>query len=95
MEKPMKITSKKKSPKQSLAKVSRTKAKLEATAKQPIISQSALKQAYQLVQADLLTTFQKMKAGQCVRLNNIGTFEKNQSKMTSHLPKARGQTYLY
>lgn len=60
--------------------------------KKETISQNALKEAYRIVQADLLATLVKMKTNQSVRLNGIGTFTKKQGKITSALD---GNTYQY
>lgn len=51
------------------------------------ISQNALKEAYKIVQTDLLETLAKMKAGQSVRLNGIGTFTKKKQTMKVNFEK--------
>lgn len=59
------------------------------------ITKTALKEAYSLVQNDLLTTFQQMKNGDSTRLNNIGTFEKRKRVLTPRLKKTKGKTYQF
>lgn len=56
------------------------------------ISQKALKEAYQLVIANLFTSLVKMKTNQSIRLNGIGTFIKKSQELTSGLD---GNTYRY
>jgi nucleoid DNA-binding protein len=63
--------------------------------KNKTITQKALKEAYDLVIADLFNSFAKMKANQSIRLNRIGTFEKKKKQITSRLQQARGKTYQY
>ncbi|CAI2198404.1 7167_t:CDS:2, partial [Funneliformis geosporum] len=53
-----------------------------------MISKQLLKQSYQIVQQDLLTTFQKMKNGDKIRLPNIGIFEKKFKQGKSCLPES-------
>jgi nucleoid DNA-binding protein len=45
-----------------------------------MITKQLIKQSYQIVQQDLLNTFQKMKNGERIRLPNIGVFEKKFKK---------------
>ena len=65
--------------------------------KQPIISQKALKEAYNLVVADLTNALTKMKSGQSVRLNGIGTFAKKKrtTKVSLKNSKLYGETIQY
>ena len=58
-----------------------------------MITKQLIKQSYQVVQQDLLNTFQKMKNGDKLRLNNIGVFEKKFKKGQSYLPESYGQKY--
>jgi len=58
-----------------------------------MITKQLLKQSYQIVQQDLLNTFQKMKKGDKIRLPNIGIFEKKFKKGKSYLPESYGQKY--
>jgi hypothetical protein len=58
-----------------------------------MITKQLLKQSYQIVQQDLLTTFAKMKNGDKIRLPQIGIFEKKFKKGKSHLPKSYGKKY--
>lgn len=60
------------------------KTKKNITAK-PTVTKTALKEAYQLVQTDLLNTFCQMKDQQVIRLPNIGTFEKQKQQLKSAL----------
>lgn len=61
------------------------------------ITQKALKEAYQLVQADLLATLAKMKDKQSIRLNSIGTFTKKKrtTKVALENSKLYGKTIQY
>lgn len=59
------------------------------------VTQSELNKAYKIVQADLLTKFQQMKAGSTLRVTNIGIFEKRAKQITPKLKKAKGKTYRY
>jgi len=65
--------------------------------KQPIINQKALKEAYNLVIADLTNALVKMKSGQSVRLNGIGTFTKKKQTTKVRLKKSKiyGETIQY
>lgn len=56
------------------------------------ISQRTLAEAYQIVQNDLFTTFQKMEDQQAIRLTNLGTFAKKFKKSFSGLTN---QTHAY
>ena len=57
-----------------------------------LISQKSLKEAYQVVQSDLMKKFLQLKANQSLRLNGLGTFKKSQISLYSGLDK---NTYLY
>ena len=61
------------------------------------ISQNALKEAYKIVVADLTNALVKMKPGQSVRLNGIGTFTKKKqtSKVSLKTSKLYGKTIQY
>ena len=58
-----------------------------------MITKQLLKQSYQIVQQDLLNTFQKMKNGDKIRLPNIGVFEKKFKQGKSYLPESYGKKY--
>ena len=58
-----------------------------------MITRQLIKQSYQIVQQDLLNTFQKMKNGDKIRLPQIGVFEKKLKKGQSHLPESYGKKY--
>jgi hypothetical protein len=40
------------------------------------VSQKVIDEAYEIVRADLLSTFRKMKDGESLHLTNLGTFAK-------------------
>ena len=45
------------------------------------LTQQQLKQAYQIVSQDLVTNLVRIKDGEGIRLNNLGTFVKTKQKV--------------
>jgi len=63
------------------------------------ITQKELKQAYQIVTADLFQRLVKAKTGKTIYLGTLGSFgslKKTEHQMTSHLEgKSYGNTYAF
>ena len=66
--------------------------KIKKPIKKTTNNQSGLKQAYELVSKDLLSTLKKAKDGAQIKLGDCGTFHKKRVKIHSALD---GNTYLY
>ena len=64
---------------------------LKKTIKKSPIKQSGLKQAYELVAKDLLSSLKKVKDGTKVNLGDLGYFQKKLSRVTNPY----GDVYRY
>ena len=60
------------------------------------ITQKELKQAYQIVTADLFNKLIKAKNNETIQIGTLGSFKKTEGQMVSHMKgKSYGKAYVF